>query len=198
MPGRFPPEAVEAVLPAAEKAVGAAVAQDSAALWISPAEKADIKKRLVMLKQRQSTTAVRQASGRRRGSHVEMPSAIKGKKVSPTLRDGALLCALWQSGACAQSQEDCGRTPVCHSLSHGPGVWREPHSRRVQREALGECRGGGNSADAAEQAAVAGFNLLSKAFVVILQSGNRSCRTLHTLPGAFAALTWDIIKLCQH
>ena len=90
----IPPEAVEAVLPAAEKAVGAAVAQDSAALWTSPAEKADIKKRLVMLKQRQSTAAVRQASGRRRGSHVEMPSAIKGKKVSPTLRDGALLCAL--------------------------------------------------------------------------------------------------------
>ena len=89
---------------AAEKAVGAAVAQDSAALWTSPAEKADIKKRLVMLKQRQSTTAVRQASGRRRGSHVEMPSAIKGKKVLPTLRDGALLCAL--SGACAQSEED--------------------------------------------------------------------------------------------
>ena len=68
----------------------------------------------------------------------------------------------------------------------------------MQREALGECRGGGNSADAAEQAAVAGFNLLSEAFVVILQSGNRSCRTLHTPPGAFAALTWDIIKLCQH
>ena len=87
---------------------------------------------------------------------------------------------------------------MCHSLSHGPGVWREPHSRRVQREALGECRGGGNSADAAEQAAVAGFNLLSEAFVVILQSGNRSCRTLHAPPGAFAALTWDIIKLCQH
>ncbi|CAJ1370276.1 unnamed protein product, partial [Effrenium voratum] len=63
---------------------------DSAALWTSPAEKADIKKRLVMLKQRQSTTAVRQ-----------------GKKVSPTLRDGALLCALWQSGAYAQSEEDC-------------------------------------------------------------------------------------------
>ena len=56
----IPPEAVEAVLPAAEKAVGAAVAQDSAALWTSPAEKADIKKRLVMLKQRQSTTAVHQ------------------------------------------------------------------------------------------------------------------------------------------
>ena len=69
-------------------------------------------------------------------------------------------------------------------FSHGPGVWREPHSRRVQREALGECRGGGNSADAAEQAAVASFNLLSEAFVVILQSGNRSCRTLHTPPGA--------------
>ena len=64
----IPPEAVEAVLPAA-------------ALGTLPAEKADIKKRLVMLKQRQSTTAVRQASGRRRGSHVEMPSAIKGKKV---------------------------------------------------------------------------------------------------------------------
>ena len=74
----IPPEAVEAVLPAA-------------ALGTLPAEKADIKKRLVMLKQRQSTTAVRQASGRRRGSHVEMPSAIN--KVSPTLRDGALLCA---------------------------------------------------------------------------------------------------------
>ena len=112
----IPPEAVEAVLPAAEKAVGAAVAQDSAALWTSPAEKADIKKRLVMLKQRQSTTAVRQASGRRRGSHVEMPSAIKGKKVSPTLRDGALLCALWQSGACAQLEEDCGRRHQCAIL----------------------------------------------------------------------------------
>ena len=89
------------------------------------------------------------------------------------------------------------QAPVCHSLSHGPGVWREPHSRRVQREALGECRGGGNSADAAEQAAVAGFNLLSEAFVVILQSGNRSCRTLHTPPGAFAALTWDILLMLK-
>ena len=108
--------------------------------------------------------------------------------MSPTLRDGALLCALWQSGAYAQSEEDC----QCAILS------RTGRSRRVQREALGECRGGGNSADAAEQAAVAGFNLLSEAFVVILQSGSHSCRTLHAPPGAFAALTWEIIKLCQH
>ena len=121
-------------LPAAEKAVGAAVAQDSAALWTSPAEKADIKKRLVMLKQRQSTTAVRQASGRRRGSHVEMPSAIKGKKVSPTLRDGALLCALWQSGTCAQSEEDCGRRHQCAILSRTGRVCGGNHTAAECRE----------------------------------------------------------------
>ena len=130
----IPPEAVEAVLPAAEKAVGAAVAQDSAALWTSPAEKADIKKRLVMLKQRQSTAAARQASGRRRGSHVEMPSAIKGKKVSPTLRDGALLCALWQSGACAQLEEDCGRRHQCAILSCTGRVCGGNHTAAECRE----------------------------------------------------------------
>ena len=131
----IPPEAVEAVLPAAEKAVGAAVAQDSAALWTSPAEKADIKKRLVMLKQRQSTTAVRQASGRRRGSHVEMPSTIKGKKVSPTLRDGALLCALWQSGACAQSEEDCGRRHQCAILARAGCVEGTTQPQSAERSA---------------------------------------------------------------
>ena len=127
----IPPEAVEA---AGGGAVGAAVAQDSAALWTSPAEKADIKKRLVMLKQRQSTAAVRQASGRRRGSHVEMPSAIKGKKVSPTLRDGALLCALWQSGACAQLEEDCGRRHQCAILSCTGRVCGGNHTAAECRE----------------------------------------------------------------
>ena len=54
----IPPEAVEAVLQESEKVVGAAVAQDGTALWTAPTEKADIQKRLVMLRKRQSTTAV--------------------------------------------------------------------------------------------------------------------------------------------
>ena len=119
----IPPEAVEAVMPEAEKAVGAAVAQDSAALWTAPAEKADIQKRLVMLRKRQSTTAVRQASGRRRGSHEEMPSAIGGN----------LLCARWQSGSRAKSEEECGRRHQCAIISRTGRVCGGNH-------AAAECR----------------------------------------------------------
>ena len=75
----IPPEAVEAVLQEAEKAVGAAVSQDGTALWTAPTEKADIQK-LVMLRKR------------------------------------ALLCALWQSGSCTQSEEECGRRHQCAIL----------------------------------------------------------------------------------
>ena len=43
----------------------AAVAQDGTALWTAPTEKADVQKRLVMLRKRQSTTAVRRRGVRR-------------------------------------------------------------------------------------------------------------------------------------